>query len=210
MKQMTKYSRVAGYLEKIFKLLNEVYFENALSIPVITIQSTPRAYGHVSVANKWSIMGAGTKELNIGAGTLDRPIEETVSTMLHEMVHIYCMEKGIKDTSRGGSYHNKNFKAEAEKRDLQIDYSQKYGWTVTSPTEKILDFCILYELQDIYISRQEEEEGKASKGKGGGDASRKPSSTRKYICPKCGASVRATRQVNIICGDCNIRMEQEQ
>ena len=34
----------------------------------------------------------------------------------------------------------------------------------------------------------------------------KPSSTRKLICPCCGNSVRATKAVNIICGDCMERM----
>ena len=43
MKQMTEYNRVSGYLNKIFNLLNEKYFENALSKPVITIMSTPKA-----------------------------------------------------------------------------------------------------------------------------------------------------------------------
>ena len=31
----------------------------------------------------------------------------------------------------------------------------------------------------------------------------KKSSTRKYICPCCGMSVRATRFVNVVCLDCN-------
>ena len=35
---------------------------------------------------------------------------------------------------------------------------------------------------------------------------KRPSSTRKLICPKCGQSVRATRKVNILCGDCMERM----
>jgi hypothetical protein len=30
MKQMTEYTRIAGYLNKIYALLNERYFENAL------------------------------------------------------------------------------------------------------------------------------------------------------------------------------------
>ena len=49
MKQLTSYNRVAGYLNKIFDLLNETFFENELSRPTITIQSTPRAYGHFSL-----------------------------------------------------------------------------------------------------------------------------------------------------------------
>ena len=47
MKQTIKTSRTAGYLEKIFRALNEHYFSGVIEEPVITIQSTPRAYGHV-------------------------------------------------------------------------------------------------------------------------------------------------------------------
>ena len=36
---------------------------------------------------------------------------------------------------------------------------------------------------------------------------RKPSSTRKYICPCYHQSVRATKVVNILCGDCMQKME---
>ena len=49
MKQLTSYNRVAGYLNKLFDLLNQRFFENKLLRPTITIQSTPRAYGHFSM-----------------------------------------------------------------------------------------------------------------------------------------------------------------
>lgn len=49
MKELTTYNRVAGYLNKVFDMLNTEFFENALSRPTITIQSTPRAYGHFSL-----------------------------------------------------------------------------------------------------------------------------------------------------------------
>ena len=49
MKQLTSYNRVAGYLNKLFDLLNDHYFECSLVRPTITIQSTPRAYGHFSM-----------------------------------------------------------------------------------------------------------------------------------------------------------------
>ncbi len=41
MKEITSYNRAAGYLNKIFDLLNDAYFESALSRPTITIQSPP-------------------------------------------------------------------------------------------------------------------------------------------------------------------------
>ena len=72
-------------MEKIFRALNSRYFDSQLEEPVIIIQSTPRAYGHVTVAKAWARAdGERRHELNIGAGTLDRPIENVVSTVLHE------------------------------------------------------------------------------------------------------------------------------
>ena len=84
MKQTIKTSRTAGYLEKIFRALNDHYFSGVIEEPVITIQSTPRAYGHVTVAKAWQRADGGQRhELNIGAGTLDRPIENVTATVLH-------------------------------------------------------------------------------------------------------------------------------
>ena len=72
MKDTVKTSRTAGYLEKIFRALNEKYFNNELEEPIITIQSTPKAYAHVTVAKAWQRGDTTRRELNIGAGTLDR------------------------------------------------------------------------------------------------------------------------------------------
>ena len=102
MKELTSYNRVAGYLNKIFDLLNEEFFENALSRPTITIQSTPRAYGHFSLReDTWISKNGASHEINIGAGTLARPIEEVAATLLHEMVHYYNHVRGVQDCSRG-------------------------------------------------------------------------------------------------------------
>jgi len=35
-------------------------------------------------------------------------------------------------------------------------------------------------------------------------------SVRKYVCPDCEVSVRATKAVNVVCGDCNKQMQEEQ
>ena len=69
MKELSKYSRLAGYLEKLYDKLNDHFFDGQLDRPVITIQSTPRAYGHYTLYDAWSVKGEGRKEINIGAGT---------------------------------------------------------------------------------------------------------------------------------------------
>ena len=211
MKQLTSYNRVAGYLNKIFDLLNQEYFENALSRPTITIQSTPKAYGHFSLRDDtWISKLGSTHEINIGAGTLARPIENVVATLLHEMVHYFNYENGVQDCSRGNTYHNKRFKEAAEERGLIIEHSPKYGWSITEPSETLLDFVIKNELSDILINRNEftsfRVTGTGTHAGTTDTATRKPSSSRKYICPCCGMSVRATKIVRIACMDCDAEM----
>ena len=122
MKELTSYNRVAGYLNKVFDLLNAEFFEGALSRPTITIQSTPKAYGHFSLReDTWISKNGASHEINLGAGTLARPIEEVVATLLHEMVHYWNFVNGIQDCSRGGTYHNKKFKESAEAHGLLVN-----------------------------------------------------------------------------------------
>ena len=202
MKETIKTSRTAGYMEKIFRALNSRYFDSQLEEPVITIQSTPRAYGHVTVAKAWARAdGERRHELNIGAGTLDRPIENVVATVLHEMVHLYHLQNGIKDCSRNGTYHNKTFRDAAQARDLEISYDKRIGWSVTEPSDVLVEFIIEQGWEDVHMSRTEGfsargigTPGKSGAGTGGTqNGGGRPSSTRKLVCPKCGQSVRPTK-----------------
>ncbi len=212
MKELTSYNRVAGYLNKMFDLLNAEFFESALSRPTITIQSTPKAYGHFSLRDDcWISKNGKTHEINIGAGTLARPIEEVAATLLHEMVHYYNYENGVQDCSRGNTYHNRRFKEAAEAHGLLVRHSDRYGWSHTAPSDALLDFVLDYGLTDILISRNEfsgfQLTGTGThSGTPSGAAAPKKSSSRKYVCPCCGMSVRATKEVNIGCLDCGVKM----
>ena len=203
-------------LETAYNVLNERYFDNALPVAMITIQSSRGAYGHCTTQKVWASATELYYELNLGAEYLDRPIENVLATLMHEMVHIYCMENGIKDTSNAGRYHNIRFKREAEKRDLIISKAQYIGWSVTEPSEAFIknvhDFglgvaCENHRLggEVTSISVGGSNLGGNDTDNCGADTNKKPkkSSTRKYVCPDCGNSVRATKDVNIICGDCD-------
>lgn len=154
MKQTVKTSRAAGQLEKMFRELNKHYFAGNLPEPIISLKKTPSAYGHITCSKVWQAGGENKYEINISSATLDRPIEETASTLLHEMVHEYCMETGIKDTSNNGVYHNRRFKEQAEAHGLTVDHHEKYGWTITSPSEELLDFIIFQGWQDIQMGER--------------------------------------------------------
>lgn len=215
MKETTKTSRTAGYLEKIFRTLNQDSFGGKLEEPIITIQSTPGAYGHVSVAKVWKKKDSARNELNISAEWLERPVEDVVTTMIHEMSHLANMQNGVQDCSRGNTYHNRKFKEEAEKHMVTVEKHEKYGWTVTEPTEELLEYIIMQGWGDIQMGRNPfagllggisggKEKGKSA----GGQTEKKPgSNSRRYQCPCCKAIVRATKDLNIICGDCNVTFE---
>lgn len=206
MKQLTNYQRVSQYLVKIFKNLNEEYFENSLEIPTITIQSSVGSYGHVSVHKVWHNLDTATHELNLSADYMNRSIEEVVATLLHEACHLYAMQNNIKDCSNRGIYHNHRFKELAEARGLSISRHPKYGWTITEPTEETIEFCIKYGLEDIQLVRESPFMVRVPGEKSGDGAPirrpKRPTSTRKYICPCCGSSFRATRTINVLCMDC--------
>ena len=214
MKRTVNYQRALVQLNKIYKAVNEYYFNNELEPVTITIQSTVTAYGHCSVSKVWSDTdGNKTRELNIASEYMSRPIENVVATMIHEASHIYNLQNGIRDVSANGYYHNKKFKKTAEELGhLQIDHDSRYGWTITSPTDDTIQFCLDYGFDDILTSRDSglpiaTGTGATKTGNGGGTPTirpKKPSNSRRYVCPCCGAIVRATRPVNIICGDCNV------
>lgn len=200
-------SQAIAFLESAFSKLNEHYFESALPMPIITIQSTPNAYGHFTTGEIWTDKQRKTShhEINLGAESLNRPIANTIATLLHEMVHFYCNVNGIQDTSRGGTYHNKRFKEEAEKRGLCIEYNERIGWSITQPSKELRSFCTKQHWRNkLTICRA------GGVGPDKEPKKKKPSSTRKYICPCCGMSVRATKAVRIICADCQTLMETEE
>lgn len=194
-----KMSDVVTKLEGLFDILNRVYFENALPKPVITVQSTPKAYGHCSTKKIWKSATEAMYEINIGAEFLNRPSANTAATMCHEMVHLYCLVNEIADTCQKGRYHNKTFKAEAEARDLEIGYDRTVGFSHTNPTDafkKTLEENG-FTLEVPFARVMPQEKAKAEREK-----------PHRYVCPICGQEVKTTADLNIVCGICEVPMER--
>lgn len=223
MKQTIKTSRAAGQLEKMFRELNRHYYSGELPEPIITLKKTPSAYGHITTVKTWTVNTAQGNEqryeINISTATLDRPIEETTATLLHEMAHLYNLVHEIRDTSsQSGAYHNKRFKATAEAHGLIIEQDVKYGWTITHPTEELLDFIIFQGWQDIQMTEgltwaDMAGTGTGSRTPGSSEPGapkppKKTSSTRRWMCPKCRTIIRSTKEVRVLCMDCGIPFER--
>lgn len=200
---MNTLKNVITELEDLFETYNEKYFDSELRRPVITVspQGKERVFGWCTTWKAWKEKddSEGYYEINVCAEHLARPFAEVAGTLLHEMVHLYDVQNGIQDTSRGGTYHNLKFKNSAALHGLTVEKDEKYGWakTTLSPdaleeTNSFMNF-IGKESFDLY----REAEVKGEKEKKGG------SNSIKYVCPCCGAIIRATKKVRVICAECN-------
>ena len=176
-----------------------------------TVQSTPKAYGHFTPYLSYRVHDKegerGAVEINLGGGTLDRQVDSVIATMVHEMTHYYNWSHGVKDCSRQGQYHSKKFKLEAEKHGLHIEYDSRIGWSITEPTEELIEWVIENGFEDFRLGRNEFQEMIVI-GKSGGMKPKFPkkSNSIKMICPKCGNIARVTKTTNLICGDCLQKM----
>ena len=213
MKQTVKTSRTAGYLEKMFRKINQDSFNGEIEEPIITIQSTATAYGHVTCAKVWKKGEEQRHELNISADWMNRPIENVVATMIHEMTHLFNMQRGIQDCSRSGSYHNRKFAEEAEKHMIHIEKDEKYGWTITKPTDELLEYILRQGWEEIEMSRTLDigaligTSGNKNKGTAGtSTTAKRKGNSRKHKCPVCGRIARTTMDFPLICGICHEEM----
>lgn len=147
-------------LEDLFSKFNEKFYNNELDKPIITVSpdTTKGAYGWCTAWKAWStqekvtdfskmkpedieaMKKEGFYEINICAEYLSRPFDKVAQTLLHEMVHLYNLQVGVQDTSRGGTYHNKKYKEAAEKHGLTVEKDAKYGWTKTSLNDEAQAF----------------------------------------------------------------------
>ena len=69
------------------------------------------------------------------AGEVVNDPERVLGTLLHEAAHALAHLRGIKDTSRGGRYHNAEFRTLAAEVGLDAAQVGTLGWSDTSLTE---------------------------------------------------------------------------
>lgn len=212
--QITIYTAI-DELQRTFKKLNDIYFGGKLEKPVITIltDSVGGAYGWISVHKAWSSKdNQYYREINLCAEYLNRPAELVITTLLHEMCHLWNIQQNIQDCSRSGTYHNGKFKEAAEKCGLIVERSDKYGYCITKPSQELIEFvkkevragCFKLERMKTYRDSTPKTTTTGEDGKEK-TISRTKQSMRKYACPKCKLIVRASKDVTekLLCIDCN-------
>lgn len=205
-RKITTMAELQAALQAAFNAINKDFYNNELEKVIITTKEGRKknAYGWIEVNKNWQQNGKARHEINISVDFLgERTVIETITTLMHEMAHLYNIQHEIKDTTRSGLYHNKEFKKTAEAHGLTVSRMEKTGWSYTEASANTISWIkdnITIKSFGVFKRTAEDESGGKAKTK---------QSYRKYICPDCGLIVRATKECNIACMDCAAQMEIE-
>ena len=200
-KRVRKISTMAemqAALQAAFNAINRDFYGGELEKVIITVKEGKKksAFSWIEKAKNWKQNGVDRHEINISADYIgERTVAETITTLMHEMAHLYNLQHEIKDTTRSGLYHNKEFKKTAEAHGLKVEQVDKIGWNLTTATPTTIEWIkknIPIKSFGVY-KRAAEKDPTATKTK---------QSMRKYVCPTCGLIARLTKDAGIICAEC--------
>ena len=84
--------------------------------------------------------------------------------------------------------------------DYTVEKGEKYGWHKTTLNPEALEFVQSLGKSGFSLVRPRITGLKGSS---------KKNTSRKYVCPCCGAIIRATKEVRVICADCDCEFQEE-
>lgn len=199
-RKISTMAELQAALQAAFNAINRDFYNSELEKVIITCKESrkPGAVGTFCCGKEWIQNGKERHELNISADYIGtRSVEETITTLMHEMVHLYCCQNDIQDTSRSGTYHNKRFKQVANNHGLDVAEAPKIGWSVTTPkpsTQQWIKDNIPIRAFAVFKLPPITTNGTSRKTK---------QSSRKYVCPSCGLIARLTKEATIACVSCD-------
>jgi SprT-like family len=195
-----------------YEFFNTELFGGTLPACLLTMQRQKGAYGYFS-GNRFASTGDPqdiTDEIALNpAHFASRPTDATLSTLAHEMCHLWQHHAG--KPSRN-AYHNKEWAAKM--RDIGLiptdtgqpggkDTGQKVTHLV-EPDGRFAKACAAFLARHPTILYHDRAgEGEATRKK-------KAASKTKYTCPDCEQNAWAKPDAHLICGDCDQAMEAEE
>lgn len=167
---------------------------------------------------RWLAGGEVRGEVLLAGEALHLPADKVFEVLLHEAAHGINAARGIKDTSRGGRYHNQRYADTAREVQLRVRATPPYGLADTSLTPESLDrYAGTIERlgEEIRIARKldkglgagAEGQGAGEKGEGrdGDEGVGKSRSALAASCG-CGRKLRMAPSVlargPVVCGVC--------
>lgn len=203
---MSFYIQVINEFESLFNQINDKWFNSQLPIPIITMQTSQKAYGWF-FAESWQDKDKENSEqksenikhyneLNLSPEYLTRSLLEICVTICHECCHLFAHITDQQDTSNGNVYHNKVFREIGEAHGLIVEKGAKasngWGYTVASmPFQHWVENEVTCDMSIFDKYRNPPKKAKKPI---------KPIVT--YSCPECEKKAKGDEGIFILCKEC--------
>jgi hypothetical protein len=161
--------------------------------------------GHFA-GSRWRVADTDRAEVLVGGEGLRRGARDVLGTLLHEAAHGLAHTRRIADTSRGGRYHNRRYRALAEELGLHVTQTPPIGWTRTTvPDSTAHDYQ--HAIADLTAALRLWRRDEPRSATGG--------ASRNLLACTCGCArrIRVARrtlhQAPILCGGCGQPFQPE-
>lgn len=145
MNEQQAMSRLVASLELAWSKITEVHPDVPLA--VVTVASGEgQEHGHFA-HGAWEMQGARLPEVQVAGESLSRGAEFILKVLLHEGAHGLGASREIKNTSRQGRYHNREFRKLAEEMGLvfpangegKVKADKVFGWAFPEMPPEMVD-----------------------------------------------------------------------
>jgi predicted SprT family Zn-dependent metalloprotease len=200
-------------LQQAYDFFNKSLFKGQLPPCLITMQRKSRTYGYFS-GERWNDhAGAVTDEIALNPMHFaTRSTEDVLSTLVHEMVHLWQHHFGKPSRS---SYHNKEWAAKMDTIGLTPSDTGQPGGKRTGqhmshyvvaggPYAKVSAELLASGFVISWRDRSRED------GLGKSKTTGKAGVRTKYTCPECGVNAWAKPEVVLVCGACEVALEADE
>lgn len=194
-------------MTEAYNFFNENLFENSLPDCLITFQRKANTYGYFAFKRFSSHdNNETTDEIALNPATFkNRSTAETLSTLVHEMAHLWQYHLGTPAKSR---YHNSQWANMMESLGLMPSDTSAPGGKRTGT--RMSHYIIPGGRFDIacaeLLSRGFSVPYRDAWAEHDPYKKTKLASKTKFTCPSCRANAWARAAINLVCGDCDMEM----
>lgn len=196
-----------GAFQAAFDYFNERLFENRLPGCILNLSRTRGALGFFS-PERWEKDGRKAHEISLNPDWLNSDPAEVMSTLVHEMVHLWQQEYG--NPGRRG-YHNLEWAAKMEEVGLvPSSTGRPDGKRIGDSMSDYIDpdgafQQVFAELPDAALLPWHSTEQCISEGPAGLAGPKDDEQTKKrkvkYSCPQCSTNVWGKPGLKLLCGE---------
>lgn len=202
--QLNPTQEVAEALTTAYRHFNQSLFNGKLPLALIHMHRKAKCYGYFAGGRFGTLSGEIIDEIALNPQHFaTRTIEQSLSTLVHEMVHLWQHHYG--ERKPRAAYHNKEWAAHMMDKGLYPSSTGEPGGKETGQTVShyiIPDSFFTEACAELvatgftlpYIELWTTDKAKAVK---------KAASKTKYTCPGCNLNAWAKEGVSLHCSTCN-------